>query len=311
MQELRLNGTDGDHLVLESHEGAKYRLLVDDALRNATRNASVSDKSKISLTPREIQTAIRGGATVDELISRSGDPRDYVEKFAQPVVDELTHVLASALGVRISVAGDRYNEVSQTEFGEIIGSRLHSSGVKEFAWSTHRDENHTWLIEVSYRLADSEQKGIWSFDLKKLLLSPENENAVTLSTQNQLTPLPKLAPVNSPAEPTPTDTAALPDTQRFETVIPIGRTSDRVQVEKPAVTQKIEESNDLLDALKRKREERSAPKTQIVEVVAAENVEETIPEQVPEPSPAPIRRPGRPSIPSFDEIVQGTKSEEE
>jgi hypothetical protein len=29
------------------------------------------------------------------------------------------------------------------------------------------------------------------------------------------------------------------------------------------------------------------------------------------PNPAPVRRSGRPSIPSFDEIVQGTKSEDE
>ena len=317
MSDLRIHSTDGEHLVLESQDGTRHRLLIDEALRSAIRNNSVATNSQISLTPREIQSAIRGGSSVDELISKSGDPRDYVEKFAQPVIDELTHVLVTALGVRISVAGDRYNEVSQTEFGEIIASRLHASGVTNHSWSTHRDENHSWQIEVSYSLSGANQKGIWSFDLKKLLLSPENDNAVTLSTQNQLTPPPKLIPVEAPSAVTVADTAALPDTQRLETVIPIGRANDRVQIEKPAVESKVAESKDLLDALKKKREERAAEAavTQTVEIsnddVTEAEAPQISPVDEPEPSPAPVRRSGRPSIPSFDEIVQGTKSEEE
>lgn len=317
MDELRINSTDGEHLVLESHDGTKHKLRIDDALRQAIRSNVTAAKSQMSLTPREIQTAIRSGSTVEQLVSKSGDPRDFVEKFAQPVLDELTHVLASALGVRISVAGDRYNEVSQTEFGEIIASRLHASGVKDMSWSTHRDENHSWRIEVKYQINGSNQTGIWSFDLKKLLLSPENENAVALSTQNQLTTTPKLKPVEEPLQTQDqADTAALPDTQRLETVIPIGRATDRVQPEKAAVEAKVTESKDLLDALKKKREQRAAEATatQTIEIVS-EQV--SIPEiqsesdSEPAPSPAPIRRSGRPSIPSFDEIVQGTKSDDE
>ncbi|MFM6977473.1 MAG: septation protein SepH [Micrococcales bacterium] len=316
MDDLRISGTDGEHLILESQDGAKHRLSIDDALRSAIRGNTAAVRGQISLTPREIQTAIRSGASVDELVSRSGDPRDYVEKFAQPVIDELTHVLATALGVRISVAGDRYNEVSQTEFGEIIASRLIASGVSEYAWSTHRDENHSWQITVQYSLSGNHHVGVWSFDLKKLLLSPENDNAVTLSTQNQLSPAPKLVPVEEPAVETILDTAALPDTQRMETVIPIGRASDRVQIEKPATEEKVADSKDLLDALKRKREERAAETaaTQTIEIEVAKisQTEPVIePEPTPAPAPAPVRRSGRPSIPSFDEIVQGTKSDEE
>ena len=308
MNELRLHSTDGEHLVLESQTGVKHRLLIDDAVRAAIRTTSSKTSSSVSLTPREIQTAIRSGATVEDLVSRSGDPREYVEKFAQPVLDELTHVLSTALGVRISVAGDRYNEVSQTEFGEIIGSRLSASGVAEHNWSTFRDENHAWQIVVSYSLDGTAHKAVWSFDLRKLLLSPENDNAVALSTQNQLTTQVKLKPVAETVA--VSDTAALPDTQKFETVIPIGRASDKSIAEKPAVETKIADSKDLLDALKKKREERAAEtQTQsleiAVEIATQDNAEE------PEPTPAPIRRSGRPSIPSFDEIVQGTKSEDE
>ncbi|MEY4320096.1 MAG: hypothetical protein RLZZ471_37 [Actinomycetota bacterium] len=315
MDDLRINSTDGEHLILESQDGNKHRLLIDDSLRAAIRTPSLSSSKSIQLTPREIQAAIRSGSSVDDLISKSGDPRDYVEKFAQPVLDELTHVLATALGVRISVAGDRYNEVSQTEFGEIISARLAASGVQNISWSTHRDENHPWRIVVAYSLNGQKQNGVWSFDVKKLLLSPENDIAVTLSTQNQLTEAPKLKPVEVVTEPVAEssiiETAALPETQRLETVIPIGRASDRVLIEKPASEPaKIAESKDLLDALKKKREER-ATQTVAIEVKEVEVVDSPENTETPAPAPAPIRRSGRPSIPSFDEIVQGTKSEDE
>ncbi len=310
MDDLRISSADGEHLILESQDGARHRLLIDDSLRTAIRNTTVNRSSEIKLSPREIQSAIRSGESVEQLLTRSGDPQDYIEKFAQPVLDELTHVLTSALGVRISVAGDRYTEVSQTEFGEIIGSRLHASGVSEFTWSTFKDENHSWRILVKYSLNNTAQVGIWSFDIKKFLLSPENDNAIALSTQNQLTAPAKLKPVD---EPTISDTAALPETQRLETVIPIGRVSERAQIDKPAVEEKVAESKDLLDALKKKREERAAENlaTQTIEVVGAETSTSEAVDERPEPTPAPVRRTGRPSIPSFDEIVQGTKSDDE
>lgn len=316
MDELRINSADGEHLVLESQDGTRYRLQIDDTLRAAVRTPVVASSSAIRLTPREIQTAIRGGSSVDQLVAKSGDPREYVEKFAQPVLDELTHVLATALGVRISVAGDRYNEVSQTGFGEIISSRLAASGVHEVTWSTLRDDNHTWRISVNYSLNGQKQSAVWSFDVKKLLLSPENDFAITLSTQNQLTEPVKLKPVDeAPAiQAAPLiETAALPDTQRLETVVPIGRASDRAATEKPASeSAPIADSKDLLDALKKKREERTT-QTVAVNVVEPQDTEKAASseEELPAPAPAPIRRSGRPSIPSFDEIVQGTKSDDE
>jgi len=314
MDDLRINSTDGEHLVLESQDGTKHRLLIDDSLRSAIRGSLNTPNRQITMSPKEIQTALRSGASVEDLIAKSGDPRDYIEKFSQPVLDELTHVLATALGVRISVAGDRYNEVSQTEFGEIIASRLQASGVEDHAWSTHKDENQSWRIVVKYTIQGSKQSGVWSFDIRKLLLSPENENAIALSTQNQLTPPPKLKPVeNATEEPVPplTDTTSLPDTQRLDTVIPIGRAIERDIIEKSANERPIADSNDLLDALKKKREERASETTtiQIAEIPEVDSALESA--SLPEPTPAPVRRNGRPSIPSFDEIVQGTKGEDE
>jgi hypothetical protein len=98
--------------------------------------------------------------------------------------------------------------------------------------------------------------------------------------------------------------------------------------EEPAIS----ETADLLDALRRKRNERESveqldahPNTEglrIVELVPQQDypIEEAIVEDVepePEPTPAPVAtdqasssKRGRASIPSWDQIVFGTKTED-
>ena len=338
MTELRLNGNDGEYLLLESLTGEQFKVHIDDSLRSAIKSSSSRTISSVQLTPREIQAEVRSGATVDELVARSGDPRTYIEKFAAPVLDELTHVIASALSVRISIAGDRYNDISHIEFGEIIASRLEASGVTESNWSAIRDENHQWLVSINFERGGSTVAATWAFDPKRLLLSPENETAITLSTQNTLgeTAFAKLRPAPSPeaaavqGETSATNiTESLADTQLVETTLSIGRSNDVAMAsrttEPNGENEELATTTDLLDALKKKREERTSRQaeqpepnttTQTIEVVAEPQLAETSSDEASsdedyEPKPAPTRRNGRPSIPSFDEIVQGTKSEDE
>lgn len=324
MTELRLNGSDGDYLLLESLTGDKYRLAIDESLRAALKRSTHDQASQVQLTPREIQTEIRSGHSVEELIARSGDPRQYVEKFAAPVLDEISHVIASAVSVRISIAGDRHTDISHIEFGDIISSRLEASGVTSFDWSARRDEQQVWLVSANYEMNGDKQRATWSFDVKKMVLAPENENAVKLSTQNALTEQ-NYAKLRVADEVAPKEdlsiTQSLAETQLVETVLPVGRSSEIQETDIPV--DRFDEPTDLLEALKKKRAERSvrdadevdAITTTIEIIPGVENFalgEE--PQIEPEeilPNPAPIRRPGRPSIPSFDEIVQGTKSEDE
>jgi hypothetical protein len=327
MTELRLIGHDGDYVLLESLSGEKHRLLIDDSLRAAIRRSGQTSSAPIQMSPREIQSEIRSGKSVEELISRSGDPRQYVEKFAGPVLDELSHVISSALSVRISIAGDRHTDISHIEFGNIISGRLEASGVENFDWSARRDEQQVWLLTANYLINGETRKAIWSFDPKRMLLAPENESAIRLSTQNSLAEqnYSKLAVAAEikPEEPELGITQSLADTQLVETGLPIGRANELIE--------EVEETSavpptDLLEALKKKRAERSSrdaeqvepeTNTQTLEIVTESQSGYEIgeePQVEPEeisPNPAPVRRSGRPSIPSFDEIVQGTKSEEE
>jgi hypothetical protein len=236
-------------------------------------------------------------------------------------------VLSGALSVRISIAGDRHTDISHIEFGDIISGRLEASGVEDFEWSARRDEQQVWLVSANYLINGESKNATWSYDAKRMLLAPENESAIRLSTQNSLAEQ-NYAKLAVAAEPKPEEhqpgiTQSLADTQLVETVIPIGRASELIE---EAQEDQAEPPTDLLEALKKKRAERSArdaewvepeTNTQTLEIVSdlPANCEigeepQVEPEEI-EPNPAPVRRSGRPSIPSFDEIVQGTKSEEE
>lgn len=370
MDDIRLFETDGDYLVLEAQDGQKYRLLVDDTVRSSVKKEQIAQLDSITITPREIQEEIRNGATIEELIQRSGATFEFIEKFAAPVIAELEHIVSSALSVRLTIAGDRYSDSTQIEFGEIIAGRLVTSGATGISWVAKKIEPNNWHVIANYILNSVPGSATWSFDPRRLTLSPESETAVTLSSQETLNsgPLPKLRPVDlAPAAPV-AETVVMEDvipfvrTSQEETPIAVAPNFEPVQ-ESPAenfvsstpaafkrpenhVEEPLSATADLLEALRRKRTEREEtslephPETAnirvidfeptIHEVTTAEEisiaetaVEEpqvtslnetsviepvVIDEPVSEPKPAAKK--GRAAMPSWDEIVFGTKADD-
>jgi hypothetical protein len=201
MPDLRYLNTDGEYLLLEGADGTRFRLLIDEGIRKAVRRDQVSEADTNLLTPREIQLEVRAGVSVEDLAAKTGASIEYISKFATPVLAELIHVVNSALSVRITLAGDRYRDSTQIEFGEVVANRLASNGVVEYNWTAKKSDNGGW--QLSCRFGDT--VATWAFDSRKLALSPENEVAVQLSAQQTLTdsPLPKLRTVTPSLLPEP------------------------------------------------------------------------------------------------------------
>jgi hypothetical protein len=201
MPDLRYLNTDGEYLLLEGADGTRFRLLIDEGIRKAVRRDQVSEVDTNLLTPREIQLEVRAGVSVEDLAAKTGASIEYISKFAAPVLAELIHVVNSALSVRITLAGDRYRDSTQIEFGEVVANRLASNGVVEYNWTAKKSDNGGW--QLSCRFGDT--VATWAFDSRKLALSPENEVAVQLSAQQTLTdsPLPKLRTVTPSLLPEP------------------------------------------------------------------------------------------------------------
>ena len=320
MKDIRFLGSDGDFLLLEDSEGQKFRLLLDQPLRSAIRNEVPQMLDQPRLSPREIQEEIRVGRSIEDIVQASGAPVDYVMKFAQPVLDELNHAVLNALTVRLEVPGDRFNDPTTREFGEIIKARLAASGAGIEKWSAMKAPEHGFYIYCEYDLGGRQLKATWLYDPKRLALIPENEAAISLSSGDRIAaPAPKLRPVQTPA----TDfTSTLADTVEIvRDPLPLLPVPPQVIAESgPAIS----DTADLLEALRKKRNEREItededqiPPTDFLSVVpdieeqetfAEEDFSQDPPEITPETPPANKR--GRASIPSWDEIVFGTKTED-
>lgn len=320
MKDIRFLGSDGDFLLLEDSEGQKFRLLLDESIRRSIRSDQNQRLDQPTLTPREIQEEIRVGRSIEDIVRASGAAVDYVMKFAQPVIDELNHAVLNALTVRLEVPGDRFTEPSTREFGEIIKARLAASGAGIEKWSALKAPDHGFYLYCEFELDGDQKKATWSYDPKRLALVPEDSLAISLSTSERMSPPPpRLKTVQSPE---PDLTPNLPDTVDLARTLPqpvLAKSEPVVSSAEP-----VSETADLLEALRKKRSEREitetehrAPQTEFLSIVPdVADQEQTIEEEVISPQPAvqpeetsaPKR--GRASIPSWDEIVFGTKTED-
>jgi len=179
MADLRITGVSNNQLELQAPDGTRHYLEISDDLLKAlkTRQSTLP----VSISPREIQQAIRLGGTVEELVQSSGADEELITKFASPIIAELNHVVNLARNVRLSLAGDRFTDPTQVEFGVVMDDRLAQNGAKATSWSARKSVEGDWLINVAFELPDGSGNATWSFDPKQLFLVPENEAALQLS----------------------------------------------------------------------------------------------------------------------------------
>jgi len=362
MRDLRLFGFEDGIVVFESLEGEKYRVLADESLRSALRQAMQPKPSDLTITPREIQDRVRSGESVSDIAAATGASEDFVEKFAQPVLDELEHIVNSALAIRITIAGDRFNDDVQEEFGHLIAGRLTANGAAEISWSSKRGESGTWDLTASYSINGHPAVATWSYEPRKNHLSPETESAVALSNHNSV--------LDGPISKLRTVATKTPDAKPSQTGM-ASNVTEVISTQKPnsgesapAAFRKVDESpraeptaSNLLDELKKRRESTAsvvepigepsdesidhfddfdpAPTTGPLMVVPdlsdeidlepeiGSDVVEAEPEiEEPtlqpaddvvdeEPAASVVPKKGRAAMPSWDEIVFGTKTDDE
>ena len=249
MRELNPIGRDQDTLLLVSTDGERFSLHVDEALLKTLKDKKLSDAPGVELTPRQIQDAIRAGKTITELAESSGSSLTFIERFAHPVIEELGHMIDLAKSIRIEMPADRFNEVTKKTFGEIVEGKLHSSGAKAITWSAKRGENSVWEISVGFETDGNLGGATWTFDPRNYLLTPETGTAQSLSN-----------PVAT-----------------FDTPVPL----KRAQPEQPVETVVTE---DKLQAFRKRREE-AAP---VVELVTETELEPEPEPPLEDPEPEPI-----------------------
>lgn len=348
MQTLTVVGVEDDYLIVVSDEGERFRIPLTDSLYDAVKRPAGSKvHSAKRVSPKDIQAHFRRGLSAQQVSDLTGETTDYVALFEGPVLAERQFIVDQARLITFGSAQADKDAVGT--FGEAVANRLEDIHARDISWSSWKEESG-WMVEVSFFEGEVEHRALWSFDARKHILTPQNQDATTLSQDQPIQgPLiPKLRPVSATEE--------HPEGDRFDTEIfqdmPLNETGPLTEPVAygrnsgpAATTQSIDEDNsnntaDLLEALRRRRGERepapefeedprsSHPSTGSIRLVHDDEddqpgasvhhlpfgTDETVDHEETgddTPSPKPASRKDRPEMPSWDDIVFGARPDED
>ncbi len=221
MQELRLAGVDGEHLLLIDEEGTSYRLPIDDALRTAGGRpgdqapapARAQDvprrkpaKPPVPMTPRDIQARIRSGATAEQVAAESGLELAHVERYEGPVRAERDYVAYLAQRVEVATplpSHDGYRSAfgdSPALLGDMVAFRVQAYGIDaaSLEWDSWRRPDGTWHVQASFDLPEESTVDLgeqpparWTYNPTRKTVTNGNRWAQVLSELEPLDgPLP-------------------------------------------------------------------------------------------------------------------------
>lgn len=326
MEQLKVIGTEEGALVLASSHGERYALPVDDVLRAQVRRArtdAAEPVAPVKANPREIQAQIRAGLSAEEVAELLGVALEDVHRYEPPVIAEREFIVGQALAVPVLTGGD-FDDAPSTTFGVAVRARLAEASATGERWTSWKEAGG-WIVKLLFVAGDVERDARWSFDPRRSTLSPLNADATQLSRQGSLPEglIPRLRALEVPG---------LKDDSRFDSGAFGPRAApERAEGSSPAVQDAAikrapdspvasPETADLLEALRRRRGQRTPAPTADAEERAAAPValfdalepgaEDTFEPAQPRADAEAPRRKGRPSMPSWDEIVFGARGDE-
>ncbi|MGA5896997.1 septation protein SepH [Streptomyces venetus] len=339
MPELRVVAVsnDGTRLVLKAADSTEYTLPIDERLRAAVRGdrprlGQIEIEVESHLRPRDIQARIRAGATAEEVAQLAGIPVDRVRRFEGPVLAERAFMAERARKTPVRRPGEN----SGPPLGEAVQERLLIRGVDKdtVQWDSWRRDDGTWEVLLVYRVAGEPHSASWTYDPPRRLVQAVDDEARMLIGESDDLSAPE------PSFPFVPRIARLPRDR------PLDRPADRERPSLPAqASEPAEETTGERDSLTSLLEAVPSFRGDLVvpELPAAEPEEEPVAEPEAEEPPAPAAsagsayadvlmprsvgshrdrligstdrqaeadgvRPGRrAAVPSWDEIVFGTR----
>lgn len=341
MEQLKVIGTEDGRLMLATESGDRFSLAVDEALRAQLRRLQRDAEPRTHrASPRDIQAHIRAGMSAEEVAEILGVRIEDVQRFEGPVLAEREHIVGQALAVTVLIGGE-LDPGAQPTFGNAVRAKLAEAGATGERWTSWRDQNG-WIVKLEFTAGEVEHDARWGFDPRRSSLSPQNSDAVQLSRQGSLPEglIPRLRAL---------DSSPLKDSSRFDSgafgirgavepeadLEPESRPASSPAVQHAAIKRAPDapvtsaETADLLEALRRRRGQREPmptestaderPQTPVALFDALEpGYEAAAPEEsadgpTDDDADAPTeqtRRKGRTSMPSWDEIVFGARTED-
>ncbi|HYI51333.1 MAG TPA: septation protein SepH [Microbacterium sp.] len=344
MEQLKVIGTEDDVLVLVTESGERFALALDDVLRGELRKARrdrEGESQVVRPSPREIQSQIRAGLSAEEVAALLGARVEDVSRFEGPVLAEREHVVGQALAVPVLLGAELDPDVHPT-FGGAVRAKLAEAGASGERWTSWKEPTG-WIVKLEFTAGEVDHDARWGFDPRRSTLSPLNADAIQLSRQGSLPEglIPRLRAldVSNAKDDTRFDSGAfgprrmpeadLEPPELREPVAPAVQEAAMKRANASAVTSS--ETADLLEALRRRRGQReplpgpedSASARTHAPVALFDALEpgyDEAPRDDYDDTPGENRqaavadgagrRKGRTSMPSWDEIVFGARTED-
>lgn len=336
MRELKVIDVDGADLIIADDEGEEYRVTVDEtSLRRLRHSRAAEDGPRVS--PKDIQAHLRAGLSNEEIAALTGASLDLIQRFESPVLAEREFIISSALAVPTQDTVTSDTGSLSSAFGSVISQRLQSLSASSERWATWKEESGNWIIKLEFSANGIEHDARWSFEPRKRTLSPVNSDASTLSQKGDLTSglIPKLRAVA-------VDTSALEVTQPLTGAPQAPSALEPVPDEASSESREHSPTADLLEALRKRRNERESTPAWLKDEVSSvtdsheslsqddtiisgvtveldstlsftESLDELSSEEAhtAQNDSKPINKTGRPTMPSWDDIVFGTRSDDD
>jgi hypothetical protein len=189
MQDLTLVGLseDGRQLLLVSSAGEEFAVPVDSRLRAALRGENprpgqLEMKMESSLRPRDIQARIRAGESPDEVAAAAQTTVEAIMGFATPVLAERAHVAQTARRASVrrrsgdsSSAGHTLGEAAELFFAD------HSLHDEDVEWDAWRRPDGRWALVATYAVQGQPRTAEFGHDLPGRYVVAENDEARILT----------------------------------------------------------------------------------------------------------------------------------
>jgi hypothetical protein len=145
------------------------------------------------MRPREIQARVRAGQSLDEVARAAGIPIDRVLRYAGPILHEREHIAQEA--AKANVRRDDHGAVML--LGELVADRLEELGVPRdgMEWDAWRRDDGGWEVRLDYLAGDTKRSALWVYDPLRRTVTPDDDDARWLLAEEPAASVTKLRSV--------------------------------------------------------------------------------------------------------------------
>lgn len=328
MSELTLEGLspDGERLELRDRDGNAFTDELRAAIRRDRPHWEQLRAAAQPLRPADIQTLLRAGTPAEDVAELAGLPLAHIERYDGPIAAEREWVIGQTRELGIG------HQVDSPTLGDLVVDRLAARqvDVEALTWGATREKGRPWEVSVMFSAGGRDSIARWEVDLGSRSLHALDDESRWLSETDASSPRGRRMRPSIVTELVPSSPA--PEELQEDIAEPVGTQTDALLsdlaasrgVRQPLEDVLFDETGDLLAELEDRSPApvvpiRSAPSADPASsspATAASEHAQSAPTALSPEAPADVataparpRRGGRRSVPSWDEIVFGSKND--